>query len=45
VLDDLIRSALNEAAVECIVPDAVDQLIWSRLIQSGDPGTGGISDE
>jgi len=44
VLDELIRAALNEAADECIVPDAVDQSIWSRIIQ-GEPGSGGTSNE
>jgi hypothetical protein len=44
VLDDLIRAALQEAAAECIVPDAVEQLVWSRIIWGGEPGAGGQPD-
>ncbi len=44
MLDDLIRAALLEAAQECILPDAVDQFVWSRIIQGGEPGSGGTSD-
>jgi hypothetical protein len=45
VLDDLIRTALNEAAVECVVPEAVDQHVWSCIIQGEEPEVGGASDE
>jgi len=50
LLDDLIRAALQEAARECLMPDAVDRQVWSRIIQGGkpkpgvEPGSGGISD-
>jgi hypothetical protein len=45
VLDELIRAALKEAAAACAVPDEVDQYVWSRIIQGGEPGSGGTSDE
>ena len=50
MLDDLIRAALQEAARECVIPDAVDQQVWSRIIQMGkpklgcEPGSGGVAD-
>jgi hypothetical protein len=44
VLDDLIRAALQEAASECIVPEEVDQLVWSRILQGGEPRSGGNTD-
>ena len=41
VLEDLIRAALQEAAEKCKFPEEVDQLLWSRIIQGGEPGSGG----
>jgi hypothetical protein len=45
VLDDLIRAALQDAAAECVVPDAVYQHVWARIMQSTEPEAGGTSDE
>lgn len=44
-MDDLIRAALNEEAEQCVVPEAVDQILWGRIVQGGEPGSGGTSNE
>ena len=45
MLDDLIRSALNEAAAMCVVPSYIDECILDRIALVLDPGSGGTSDE
>jgi len=45
VLDELIRAALNEAASEIVVPNSVDQDIWSSILQAAEPVSEGASNE
>ena len=45
MLDELIRSALNEAAAECVMPNYIDECILGRIALVLDPGSGGTSDE
>jgi hypothetical protein len=40
VLDELIRTALNEAAMAYVVPDTVDHCIWHSVIQQSEPARG-----